>query len=676
MINIPNQDTRIWNQPNTSDLFGNLFVTKNLTFDQRGYAALSHSPRAVITEATNNFDNVAAMIHNRDYDYFVATWDTLWTVDDVPLSVAPSEINTGGVIGGDIQNGVDYLGSLMVVSDRTSVAYYNATSNTWTDTDITLTSDGQHDIANILSLNALAIANVNTVGLYANPMTATPSLITTLTIPTDFEITKMIYFNQNLYIGTQNVVGGLAAMYVWNGQGTAAQQVYKVNSNIIFSLCVHKDAIYALFGNGALMKFTGGAFSLAAAFPMYYSDQSLTDYLNTELYKDIMRSNDNVLFINFSNTNNLRNSLTCQPDGVWAYDENIGLYHRYSNTIDTPVYQLSISTANVDTTTNQITVTAAPVSGTECYYEDGGGTPIGGLIDGQKYFVIKIDATHIQLATTYQNATATPPVPIDLTGTGSNFQDILFFPNIDFGQFYAGRPTAVLNIDIPTEQKQYGVDILWGTEVFRRDTNSDYGTLMTASDGLSTRGYFITPKIMSRDVTDNYDLLTLKFLPFVDSTNKIIIKYRTSDDMRNFIDITSNDWKAAWTSTTTFTVTPTTTVWEQAQVGDEVEVLTGAAGGMLAHISTISENAGVYTITLDEAYPDYTTGDDSVVVFRNWTKFKTIEYGDSNAEQHFLAEHLGLAGEFLQLKVELRGVGIKIIELLVDNVFRLPAKDR
>jgi len=674
MINIPNQQSRQWNQPNTSDLFGNLFVTKNLTFDQRGYISLSNSPRAVITEATASFDNVASMIHSADYDYFVATWDSAFSVDDAPLSVAPTLIATAGVPSTDDETGIDYFGGLMVVSQDTDVDYYDPSANTWTDTNISLTGNGQHDVVNILSLNALAIANVNTVKLYANPITATPSLITTLTIPSEFEITKMVYFNQNLYIGTQNVAGGLAAMYVWNGQGTAAQQVYKVNSNIIFSLCVHKDSIYVFLGNGALMKFSGGAFTLAAGLPIYYTDMALTDYVNTTLYKDIMRSNDFVLYLNFSNDNNNANALTFQPDGVWCYDEEIGLYHRYANTISTPVRDMNIATASVNTTTNQITVAAAPVTGTEVYYDDGGGTAIGGLVDQQKYYTIKIDATHVQLAESYTDAIA--GTPIDLTGTGNAFQDLLFYPNIDFGSFYASRPTALLTMDIPTDNRQYGTDILWGTEVTRRDSTGDYGTLMTSSVGLSSRGYFITPKIVSTEVTSDYDLLNLKFLPFTSDIDKIIIKTRTVDDMRNVINFTGTNWSITWTSSTTFTVTQPFDEWALAEVGDEVEILWGAAGGLCAHISAITESGGTYTVTLDESYPNYTSGDIGKAVFRNWRKFKTIEYGDSNAEQHFLAEHLGLSGEFLQLKIELRGSNVKIIELQVDDVYRIPVKDR
>jgi hypothetical protein len=189
---------------------------------------------------------------------------------------------------------------------------------------------------------------------------------------------------------------------------------------------------------------------------------------------------------------------------------------------------------------------------------------------------------------------------------------------------------------------------------------------------VSARGYYISPKIVSTEITDDFDLVTLKFSPFYDDTCKIIVKYRTVDDMVQYINL--SDWEMTWTSNTTFTSTETG--WADAVVGNEVNVLKGAAGGLLAHITAISENAGTYTVTIDESYADYVSGDIGYAVFRNWIKWKTIEYGDSNAEQGYLAEHIGASGKFLQLKIELRGVSTRIEELLVDNVFRLPAKDK
>src|SRR5262249_27661849 len=47
-------------------------------------------------------------------------------------------------------------------------------------------------------------------------------------------------------------------------------------------------------------------------------------------------------------------------------------------------------------------------TGTKVVYDDGGGTPIGGLVNGQTYYVRVIDANTIKLAQTLTEATADP----------------------------------------------------------------------------------------------------------------------------------------------------------------------------------------------------------------------------------------------------------------------------
>lgn len=674
MINIPQQDTREWSQPNTSDLFGNLYVTKNITFDEQGYLKLSHSPREAMDETvTASFDNPAVILFSDDYGYFVGTWDTAYQANTEILFTRPTAIVTAGVPSTDIQTDAAWFGGLMVVSQDTDVDYYDQSANTWTDTNITLTASGQHPVVNFISLSALAIADVNTVKLYATPMTATPTLITTLKINADFQITGMAYFNQNLYIATKNMYGGHAFMYVWNGLGTAAQQAYEVDSNMIFSLCAHDNAIYLTTGNGSFLKFNGGGFSGPKegipSFPIYYTDQALTDEANISMYKNIMKSNGNLLYILFTNQENNNNRLLDMPDGVWCYDSiQNKLYHRYSLS-NSLVQQESIGTAGINTTTNEITTSGSYFTGTEVYYDNGGGASIAELTDNTKYFVIRVDATHIKLATTKTNAVA--GTAIDLTGTGSNFQKFVFFPNIDYGQYFTDRTFALNVIERPVTNRHYGTDLLYGAGVASRQMGS-LETLGTVSSGVEARGYFITPKIFSTEVTDNYDLVTLKFSPFTSDIDKIIIKYRTVDDMKVFASLA--DWDITWTSSTTFTSTETG--WANAVVGNEIEVLQGAAGGLLAHITNISLNAGTYTITIDDAFDNYVTGDVSKAIFRNWIKWKTIEYGDSNANQYYLSEHIGASGKFLQFKIELRGIGVRIEELLVDNLFRIPAKDK
>lgn len=664
MINLP-QNKR-WLQANNSDLFGNISVTKNISFDNEGYLKLSNSSRAAMHSTIDaDFDVPASMIYNEAYDFFIQTWDKCFSANDSILSAYPTQITDTDVPTGDPEGDVTWSDGKMIVTEDNGARYFTPGGTGWTDTNITLTDAGQHPVVNFLSLSALAIADVNTVKLYLSPITATPNLITTLTINADFEITGMAYLNQNLYIGTRNKYGGKAFMYVWNGSGSAAQQAYEVDSQIIFSLCVHKGSIVLLTGQGELLRFNGGGFTQLDAFPIFYTDRVLTDYNNVTLYKNIMKSNGDVLYILFTNYENTTNKLLDQPDGVWCYDEKVGLYHKYSLS-NSLVNHQAINTTAVDITTNQITV-ASPAypTGTEVYYRNDS-TLIGGLSDDTKYFVIKVDATHIKLAITKANALA--GTAIDLTSTGNITQELTFFPNIDFGATLCSLTMSLCVIDRPATNAQYGTDLLWGGEVELRALTGDNGFMGTVSEAVEARGYFITPKIFSDDVTDVFSLFTLKYSPFTSELDKIIIKYRTVDDMRKYIN-TSN-WRATWTSTTTFTTTQADMA--DAVAGDEIEILRGAAGGLLAHITEIVNNSGTYTVTIDETFDQYLTGDVSTFVFRNWTKFAEI---DSTNTLGYLNEKLDAKGKFIQFKVELRGLGVQIEEMKVDNNYLLPAKN-
>lgn len=672
MITIPEQTSKKWAPVVGSDVFGNIFQTKNITFDKRGYLGLSGSSRAVMNEAIDaDFDEPAVILRSEDYGYFVETHDSAFEVSATQiLGVRPTQIVTAGVPSGDTQSDACFASGLMVVTQDNDVDYYDPAANTWTDTNIALTatSQSQHPCEPFLSAGGVAIANVNTVLLYASPLTATPTLLVTLTILSDFYVTSLCYFNQNLYIGTMNRFGGKAALYVWNGYGPAAQQVFEVDSNIIYDVAVHNDSVVLFTGAGQLLRFNGAGFTELGAIPSFYIRRSLADETNINMYHNCLKSRGNLVYINISDREN-NTILLNQPEGIWCYDSALDIfYHRYSLSNAMTVID-TVATASVNIATNQITVAAAPVSGTEVLYDAGGGTSIPELMDDKKYYIIKIDATTISLATT--RALALAGTAIDLTGTGNNAQKLVSFPNTDFGQFRIGRCEALCMIERIIDLPQYGSDVIWGSTVFERNNSSSAGYLGSISPVVESRGYFITPKIFSTNIEDTFNQVILKFSPLVSDIDKIIIKYRTVDDRRDTIDAITGRWRATWTSTTTFTTTEVE--FASAVKGDEIEFLRGAASGMLAHITAISVNAGTYTVTLDESFADYVTGDASIVVFRNWKKWQTISYGDKHDEKGYLALQLGAKSKMIQFKVELRGVGILIEELMVDNLYKLPS---
>ncbi len=61
-------------------------------------------------------------------------------------------------------------------------------------------------------------------------------------------------------------------------------------------------------------------------------------------------------------------------------------------------------------------------TGDPVVYHAAGGSPIAGLVDGQTYYVIVIDANHIQLASTGDNAFAGIALPLSSTGSTSSNQ--------------------------------------------------------------------------------------------------------------------------------------------------------------------------------------------------------------------------------------------------------------
>jgi hypothetical protein len=62
-------------------------------------------------------------------------------------------------------------------------------------------------------------------------------------------------------------------------------------------------------------------------------------------------------------------------------------------------------------------------------YSTGGGTGVGGLTNGGKYYVIRIDANTIQLASSLANAKAVTPVAIDLSAVGAGALHTLAHPD-------------------------------------------------------------------------------------------------------------------------------------------------------------------------------------------------------------------------------------------------------
>lgn len=202
--------------------------------------------------------------------------------------------------------------------------------------------------------------------------------------------------------------------------------------------------------------------------------------------------------------------------------------------------------------------------------------------------------------------------------------------------------------------------------------NRIYGEVrndVQTSNGGRNRGYFITPFIPSDEVEAMWEGLTLKFKRFVNSNNRIIVKWRVVDPLFNAsaVDQGANVFESGginapitWASTTTFTCIVPVGV----SVGDEVEILSGDNSGCSFAISTLSgtpDNTTSLTVTIAEAAPTSST-DTALVRFDNW---KTETAISSTTVGSFKVPFTTPAhGEFIQFKIEMRGFDVQIDDLI------------
>lgn len=186
----------------------------------------------------------------------------------------------------------------------------------------------------------------------------------------------------------------------------------------------------------------------------------------------------------------------------------------------------------------------------------------------------------------------------------------------DYGQIRLSAVGALADAKSLNTSATTNGDLFIGATYFTDASSTESAVFINDTQNVVQKvGNFVTPKIDSENIRDSWNKIFVKHKKFLDSADKVILKYRTEDPAPTEVFIT-------WTSTTSFTTTTNILTKE----GYEVEITQGTGSGQTAHISAISSsNASgsfVYTVTLD----DTITGASGTAKVRiqNWTKIGTI----------------------------------------------------
>lgn len=217
---------------------------------------------------------------------------------------------------------------------------------------------------------------------------------------------------------------------------------------------------------------------------------------------------------------------------------------------------------------------------------------------------------------------------------------------VDYGQTRIYRAGGIN--EIITAQSPITTDgkLLVGASFRTDSTLSSSGAISgifydNSDDDEQKSGYLITTKIGASEIKQAWHRLSITFKKFLDSTDKIVVKYRTEDSVPTEMAIT-------WTSTSTFTTTTNILAYHPNTLGygAEVEIQQGQGSGQCAHITNIEVTGGVYTVTLDDTFSTASSGTARAKI-QEWKKSSSYS-ARTDANYDF---PIGVNSEWIQFKI-------------------------
>lgn len=585
MIRIPNENKQIA-QVNNSDVLGSLWSSFNLDLTtNRGRIRVS--PRGMLVSSSSTLTNMETPVSFVFYDN--GTNERIWTIAGARMfysSGDPDDSFTEDATAStptslnDDCDMVVFNDAIYVCGDSSLYKY----NGSWS-TVSTAPNGGECSMcvftgrlyASQSNSQIFSVDSADTVSEPGSPNTTSYTINLAQYGEGDDEnnfITSIKATTDRIWIATinragsqSNTTGKRGRIFEWDGRSVTASNVYELNSLGAVSLVIKNNVPYAMDADGKLLRFNGSSFEEVARLPINNS-KYLRIATNTPVQRFmhtrgmIVRDEKILLLVNNINVDGSTFNENLHS-GIWEYDDDIGLYHKYSASL----FAIGDSTRK------------------------------------------------------------------------------------DFGQIRLAEVGALF--EAKTTDSGADGDLMFGAKYYTDATSTAYGIFTVNSKETKSKcGYFVTTKIESQNVQDTWKNIYAKYKRLLDSTDKIDLKYRT-------YETTPIDGTITWTSTTTFTSTASLGT---ITAGDEVEITRGTGGGQIEHISTITENAGTYTVTLENAVTGATGT--ATARFQKWIKIGTVQ----NQATDFTGFAIGKSSTWVQLKVVMYFTGEnELHEILLDN---------
>lgn len=660
MYKIPS-DTKTYSIAKSSDLSGNIHYTKNVNLDETGYIKVS-SPVFQLESEKNDADFGLPISFGRTdiANFLVATDDQPWIMNvDKDLGKTSTQDTDSGHQNLSIYSWGRWWQNRWYVSTVLGGAdIYYKSGSTWTSTGVSLTSNVPHPLEVFRNKLSLCAGNGNQVEL----ISTAHSITETLVLPSDYEVTGLAYSNNRMGVitklsNTASSQNQEAYFFVWDGSTSQANGGFPMGTDMCIAISAYKSSWIILTRTGEIQYFNGGGFETIATLPYAYRSLLIGDSVNRPMIGDILQVDGDLIYLNVSNDINFLNVKQEKyieefPAGVLCYDPAVGgFYHRYAPS-NSSLFSASALQANINTSTDTITLSTSvsPATGSRvCQtYQDA----LGGITIGKWYYVINVSSTAFKFAETLADALA--GTAVDITSTGNATSYFSFVTVTDYGISYI--PQSVGGIAQVSKSEKLFDHLVFGGNYLDYASSTDYSAMCMTVPNLPNVGYFVTSKIPYANIEDNAVKVYVKYRP-LDTDDTIVVKYKERDIIGIPTTTPQKSSTTAWTSSTTFTTTADISeayTYLNDEDGElECEIIAGAGAGQMSQISSITLNAGIYTVTLEDSIEGAANTYYLEAKIDNWKKLGYITTSDSNGYKEF---PIGVNSKWIKFKGILKGV--------------------
>lgn len=356
---IPTEDRRL-NQINDGEIFGNIWLSQNLDL-KSNKGKINVSPRLLV--GTDYSDDTSMVGGVSSFAKFkTAKGGTLsgyWAqVGVVLFKIVAGSAPTTTFIQDEITGtpvDLSYLLSDMVtapngllVTNNENIYLFDGT-NDWVSYWKTTLSQTMNDTIGshcleVLYTQSVAVSDLNRIHTINTGTSAVSKNLVTL--KTEDKILWIKTASTRVWIGTINTTGGEGLVYEWDGASATTTRAYKIGATGALAGVIKNDIPYIMTSDGSLKVFNGSGFQTIAQLPHTKSPYLLKNStLSTAgngndrwIHPNGMKLIDGSINILINNvleeTSDYTNLIENEPSGIWEYNEEVGLYHKYSFTLD------------------------------------------------------------------------------------------------------------------------------------------------------------------------------------------------------------------------------------------------------------------------------------------------------------------------------------------------------